>query len=327
ERQIKFCCEILKTLFNIQFFCKTEECDNTQIEAFSALVSNLRTFLLCDAPPEHLKRLQNLQSDVINLLTVLPEESYRALIIPDCTESSTVICADSLSMKAVGNIINFLDQMLTKNEAREHPSNELLSPVLVALLNISKSNKIFRKYIRKKVLPNLTEVYKRPEEGDTLRNKLCRLLTSPVISVTELVAEWLFVLCKENVGRMVKYTGYGNAAGLFARRGLMGGSIAYSDDSEDSDTEEYIKHKHMINPIVGCRMESHPDPMENMTDEQKEHVAMTLVNEIDKLQRGGIIHPCRIGKDGRPEPIEHVIQLQSELPRQNKQFQIHDDGE
>jgi hypothetical protein len=54
------------------------------------------------------------------------------------------------------------------------------------------------------------------------------------------------------VMRMVKYTGYGNAAGFLAKRGaLLGGvenpdlssSAQYSSDSEDSDTEEYKKFK------------------------------------------------------------------------------------
>jgi hypothetical protein len=51
---------------------------------------------------------------------------------------------------------------------------------------------------------------------------------------------------------MVKYTGYGNAAGFLAKKGaLLGGSgnldvssaAQYSSDSEDSDTEEYKKFK------------------------------------------------------------------------------------
>lgn len=89
----------------------------------------------------------------------------------------------------------------------------------------------------------------RPEEGGTLRNRLVKLMTSPHTDVKELVADFLFVLCKENVGRLIKYTGYGNAAGLLANRGLMLGGIAaittgsYSSDSEDSDTEEYLKYK------------------------------------------------------------------------------------
>ena len=47
------------------------------------------------------------------------------------------------------------------------------------------------------------------------------------------------------VGRFVKYTGYGNAAGLLAQRGLMcgGHGAEYSSESEDSDTEEYLELK------------------------------------------------------------------------------------
>ena len=43
------------------------------------------------------------------------------------------------------------------------------------------------------------------------------------------------------VARFVKYTGYENAAGLLAQRGLMcgGKSGEYSSESDDSDTDEY----------------------------------------------------------------------------------------
>ncbi|GFG29308.1 hypothetical protein Cfor_07314, partial [Coptotermes formosanus] len=57
---------------------------------------------------------------------------------------------------------------------------------------------------------------------------------------------------REALMRMVKYTGYGNAAGFLARRGaLLGGNgnsdlssgAQYSSDSEDSDIEEYKQFK------------------------------------------------------------------------------------
>lgn len=47
------------------------------------------------------------------------------------------------------------------------------------------------------------------------------------------------------VSRFIKYTGYGNAAGLLAARGLLRGghdSGIYSED-EDSETEEYREAK------------------------------------------------------------------------------------
>ena len=45
---------------------------------------------------------------------------------------------------------------------------------------------------------------------------------------------------------MIKYTGYGNAAGMFANKGLLGpehAKVDYSSESEDSETEEYEKYK------------------------------------------------------------------------------------
>lgn len=29
-----------------------------------------------------------------------------------------------------------------------------------------------------------------------------------------------------------------------------------------------------------------------------------------------MVQPCRIGDDGKPKPIEHVLELQEELPKQ-----------
>ena len=45
----------------------------------------------------------------------------------------------------------------------------------------------------------------RPEEGNTLRNKLCRLLTSPDSSISTMAADLLFVLCKEK-GNFIVYS-------------------------------------------------------------------------------------------------------------------------
>lgn len=124
------------------------------------------------------------------------------------------------------------------------------------------------------------------------------------------------------VGRMIKYTGYGNAAGLFANRGLLptrspsGYSGEYSSNSEDSDTEEYKQMQHSINPVVGCYEPPRPSPFEGMSEEQKEYEAMKLVNLMDKLNRQGLVQPCKIGEDGRPEPVEHILELQDSIQQQ-----------
>lgn len=71
---------------------------------------------------------------------------------------------------------------------------------------------------------------------------------------------------------MIKYTGYGNAAGMFATRGLLDGTNGetenYSSEDEDSETEEYNEYKHGINPVTGCYQEPKPNPTANMTEEQ-----------------------------------------------------------
>ena len=71
-----------------------------------------------------------------------------------------------------------------------------------------------------------------------------------------------------------------------------------------------------INPITGCvETESSNSQLDDMTEEQKEYEANKLVNLIDQMQRTGIVQPCRIGPDGKPEPIEHVLQLREHLQK------------
>ena len=89
---------------------------------------------------------------------------------------------------------------------------------------------------------------------------------------------------------------------------------AYSSDSEDSGTEEYkqVEHRYLfnkisnlqvffdiniydfnypfgwgdsINPVTGSYEPQRPNPLEHMTEEQKEYEAVKLVNMIDQLQR------------------------------------------
>ncbi|KAL6031696.1 hypothetical protein STEG23_031906 [Scotinomys teguina] len=152
------------------------------------------------------------------------------------------------------------------------------------------------------VLPPLRDVRTRPEVGDLLRNKLVRLMTHLDTDVKRVAAEFLFVLCSESVPRFIKYTGYGNAAGLLAARGLMAGGRPegqYSED-EDTDTEEYREAKARVE-------EKPPNPMEGMTEEQKEHEAMKLVNMFDKLSRQRVIQPMGMSPRG------HLTSLQDAM--------------
>lgn len=91
------------------------------------------------------------------------------------------------------------------------------------------------------------------------------------------------------MSRFVKHTGYGNAAGLLATRGLLAcqGSKTFSPEGQyssdsDSDTEEYRQVKDRINPVTGRVESPQPDPMEGMTEEEKEEEAKRLLMLFNK---------------------------------------------
>ncbi|XP_029667971.1 synembryn [Formica exsecta] len=306
--------EVLKVLFNL--YIHSDDTGVEDQEKYRNLVLNLYKLLVF----KYSLQQDDLESNVINLLTVIPSSCYTPIVRPVENDDCESVY-QNMDMSAIRVLLKFLDQRLDcKINLIEN-----ISPVVTALIRLVKSEKIIRKYVRLQILPPLKDVMNRPEEGTTLRAKLCKLLTSPLTELRDLVAELLFILCKENVSRMVKYTGYGNAAGMFAKKGLLGPNNSfpptqaetnYSSESEDSETEEYLKFKEQINPVTGCFENPKSNPLEGMTDAQKEYEALQLVNLVDKLTREGIVRPCRIGDDGKPKPIEHVLELQSELSRQ-----------
>lgn len=79
---------------------------------------------------------------------------------------------------------------------------------------------------------------------------------------------------------MIKYTGYGNAAGMFANRGLLGGqntSNTSDSDTSDSETEEYNEYKHGINPVIGCYEVPKSNPLDGMSEEQVKNVNISIL--------------------------------------------------
>lgn len=298
EQYMKLSSEILKVMFNL-----TLKDSNVQDEESSyRLVSIMRELLLFS---QSSSMSDTICSNVIKLLINMPGECLELLMPEEEPEDNR---------KAVDIILSFFERKLRENP--EHKLNEVLSPTLVLLISACRQHKILRRTVRQVVLPPLksADVTHLPEDGDSLRGRLCKLLTSVHIQIRDLVTELLFVLCKENVNRIIKYTGFGNAAGMLAQRGLLAGQkeseVVYSSDSEDSETEGYIQCKDKINPITG-RIEDPPceSPLTSMSEEQKEYKAMKLVNMLDELQKQRIIQPCVIGKDGKPRPVEHVSEF------------------
>lgn len=264
--------EILKILFNITMTSPLTLESEEDEHHFKRLALILHDLLLYEVVNVEVQ--EDYHSNIINLLTNIPENCYVDLVPPIDIETQENF--ERRDMRIIDLFHNFLEVKLNNvfkpNSTRDY---EQITPVLTVMIKSVRCTSTMRRYVKKRILPPITkkDVMKKPEEGTTLRNRLCKLLTYPSTQISDLVAELLFILCKENVGKMIKYTGYGNAAGLFANRGLLGRTVNenqanYSSDSEDSDTEEYKDVLPSINPVVGRIEAPKVNPFEGMSEEQ-----------------------------------------------------------
>ncbi|XP_062277119.1 synembryn-A [Scomber scombrus] len=289
--------EILKILFNVTFDTTRRKVDEEEAAEYRHLGAILRHCLMSCADGD--ERTEEFHSHTVNLLGNLPLTCLDVLLMPKVQQGSIEYMG--VNMDTVNMLMEFMEKKLD----RGHKLKETLLPSLNLLTESARIHRETRKFLRSKVLPPLRDVKNKPEVGNALRNKLVRLMTHIDTDVKDCAAEFLFVLCKESVSRFIKYTGYGNAAGLLAARGLLRGgrdSGVYSED-EDSETEEYREARSQINPITGVVEEEQPNPMEGMTEEQKEIEAMKLVQMFDKLSRTNLIQPMQLGMDGRMREI------------------------
>ncbi|XP_022598318.1 synembryn-A-like [Seriola dumerili] len=290
--------EILKILFNITYSTHRQEPSEDDAALYRHLVAILRLCLMrkCMLSDD----TDELQGHTVNLLTALPLQCLDVLLmVPPGPNSEQ---CQGVNMDCVHTLLTFMERRLESGDKIK----EKLTPILNLLTESCRAHRETRHYIRKHILPPLTDVSHRPEEGSTVKSRLIRLMTHLDTDLKHCAADLIFVLCKENVRRFVKYTGYGNAAGLLATRGLLGGQgsrtsssdAQYSSDS-DSDTEEYRQVKDRINPVTGRVEAEHSDPMEGMTEEEKEEEARRLIMLFNKLSRDSIIQPMGVDSEGK----------------------------
>ncbi|RMB97946.1 hypothetical protein DUI87_25424 [Hirundo rustica rustica] len=287
--------EILKVLFNITFDSSKREVDEEDAALYRHLGALLRHCLMISADGED--RTEEFHSHTVNLLGNLPLKCLDVLLTPKVRPGSLEYMG--VNMDAVSILLDFLERRLD----RGHKLKESLTPVLNLLTESARVHRQTRKFLKARVLPPLRDVRNRPEVGNSLRNKLVRLMTHIDTDVKHCAAEFLFVLCKESVHGLRERRGAAGGTGPHGRRPGRG---EYSED-EDTDTEEYKEAKPNINPVTGRVEEKLPNPMEGMTEEQKEHEAMKLVNMFDKLSREKVIQPMGITPSGNLAPMENAI--------------------
>ncbi|KAM9817362.1 chaperone Ric-8A [Neosynchiropus ocellatus] len=294
--------EILKILFNITHSSHRKDPSDADAALYRHLVGILRLCLLRKCTLE--EDTDELQGHTVNLLSAIPLQCLDVLLMVPLEPSSEQ--HRGINMDCVHTLLMFMERRLEAGDKVK----EKLTPILNLLAESCRAHKETRHYIRNHILPPLRDVSQRPEEGSTVKSRLIRLMTHLDTDVKHCAADLIFVLCKENVRRFVKYTGYGNAAGLLATRGLLGGQRSrssntdsqYSSDS-DSDTEEYLQMKDRINPVTGRVEAEQPDPMEGMTEEEKEEEAKRLIMLFNKLSRDNIIQPMGVDAEGKLVPM------------------------
>uniref|UniRef100_UPI0037E7F30E synembryn-A n=1 Tax=Semicossyphus pulcher TaxID=241346 RepID=UPI0037E7F30E len=294
--------EILKILFNITYSAHRQEPSEEDASLYRHLVAILRLCLMrkCTLSDD----TDELQGHTVNLLSALPLQCLDVLLV--ATPRAQPEQSHSVNMDCVHILLLFMERRLELGDKVK----EKLTPVLNLLTESCRAHRETRQYVRKHILPPLRDVSHRPEEGSTVKSRLIRLMTHLDTDLKHCAADLIFVLCKENVRRFVKYTGYGNAAGLLATRGLLGGQTSrtlssdtqYSSDS-DSDTEEYRQVKDRVNPVTGRVEAEQPDPMEGMTEEEKEEEAKRLIMLFNKLSRDKIIQPMGVNSEGKLVPM------------------------
>ncbi|XP_049637101.1 synembryn-A isoform X2 [Suncus etruscus] len=292
--------EVLKVLFNITLDSGKREADEEDAALYRHLGTLLRHCVMITSAGD---RTEEFHGHTVNLLGNLPLRCLDVLLSLELKPDSLEFLG--MNMDVICALLSFLEKRLQQT----HRLKESVAPVLSVLTECARMHRPARKFLKAQVLPPLRDVRNRPEVGELLRNKLVRLMTHLDTDVKRVAAEFLFVLCSESVPRFIKYTGYGNAAGLLAARGLMAGGRPegqYSED-EDTDTDEYKEAKASINPVTGRVEEKPPNPMEGMTEEQKEHEAMKLVNMFDKLSRHRVIQPMGMSPQGQLTPLQDAL--------------------
>ena len=85
-------------------------------------------------------------------------------------------------MSAVITLLHFLDEDLQRGCRIQGDVSHALS-ILVSLCHICRSLCLVRKYLRKQILPPLKEIPARPEEEQTLKGRIIKLMTHPEINI------------------------------------------------------------------------------------------------------------------------------------------------
>lgn len=285
QQQIDITIDLLKVMYNIISHSEKSPPHEHEIQNLH-LTRIIRRLLFRFGDNLEMDCIRLLISNCINLLIHMSGTCLIELLIKLDYQQQLgtlpkLIAFEGYNLYALSVLLKYLHLVVegaTKTSLNErrttNSTTDALPPILSVLVKCASSHRIMRHYLRHIILPPLKRITQPPEVGSELRNHLCRLQSNCDQIVSELTSELLFICCKKNARRMVKYFGYGNMAGLFCRKGMLDcrrlGSADLenlsTDSEENSDTEEYKAIQPDINPITGFYHHNYPEQKQ-----QKDH--------------------------------------------------------
>ena len=122
-------------------------------------------------------------------------------------------------------------------------------PIVQVLFMAVQAIPGLRRVLKNRLLPRRQDYTQRPERGESLSARLICLMITSNEQVKTVASAFLLALCNESASRLVRRTGYGNAAGFLASRGISQAELGSVEDA-GSDTES-DEEPDGYNPVTG----------------------------------------------------------------------------
>ena len=101
---------------------------------------------------------------------------------PNISHLRSVFLLQLKDMSAIISLVSSLDEELKKGPSPSQNDSKMFA-ILTSLSHVCRCLRLVRKFLRFQILPPLREVITRPEESNTLKGRLVKLLTNSDISL------------------------------------------------------------------------------------------------------------------------------------------------
>lgn len=300
---IPIICEVLKALFNI-----TLELSNSTsasiVDDCLHLVCILQDMLVSFYPFNSDEK-DDLLTHIAHMMVNMPKTALDGLVVNSNEDKEEQFCGHPVTYEnfEMRSVIVFLDALKLRIQIDNYiEMKEKTMAILTAFCYVCRVNPVIRKYLKQEILPPLQPSDVRPEQFKDLRGKIVQLMTTVDVPLKNMAADFLFVLCKENSQRLIRYAGYGNSAGFLASRGLMIPGMSNADGDYSSD--ELTDVDDDVDPVTGAIPKPKDTSFESLSESEKEAEMEKLMCMFDRLKELNVIKPAAVDKDGKITELE-----------------------